>query len=953
METGQSRDLTNFVTRFCVIWISVICVVLTDGPYAFAKSNPTPSEASALYEDALSRLNAGDAAGAAVQLKNALQQENGHLPARIALGKANLQLGDAVSAEKELKIALGLGASPEQVFPTLGNALLAQRKYQEILNLIRSKDPAFEGGLEILTLRGRAFYELGKLADAKRSYTLAHEAAPTQPEPLIGLTQVALAEGALDEALAKVGRALEVAPDNVEAWYRRGEVLQSRGELNLAMEAFNQALSRNKNMMRARLARASLYAGMANFKAAQADAEYVVEAHPNDINATFLLWKILQQSGDSKAADETLAKVTARLSEFKDTAINKEPMLLSIAAMVSFAKRDLAKTEKYLENYVALRPNDIPMRRLQGRVKLLLGDAKAAIDSLYPLYKRDPNDPEILAALGQAYLQIGHYGEASSVLENALKIAPNEPQLVSQLALSQLGGGEVQQAIGALRGAFSDKPGNSAPALLLTVLQFRNGDREEALKTVETYCTAQPKDPRGLNVLGIVQAGTGDLAGARQTLEKASALAPDFLAPQYNLAKFDLAEGKADEAVKRLEAIVERNPRADQALLLLADIASVREDSESAARWLDKAVAAVPDAINAQVRLVELRLSLKQDAEALSAARRLVERNPENALAVETLANVQAAREDKDKAKSNYRSAARYAGYDGDQLMRIARHQVTLEDYDEARRTLTKAMNSAASNQATAALIRLDIHLGAYDAATKRIAELAAAEPDNAFTDLLTGEVHFRQKDYARAREAFEAAQQKAPSTQGLIGLADSLLASGESEQAVQLLEAWTTQNPADFQAAKKLALLYLPLQQLDKAKALHERLLQTAPDDPVLLANLARIYQLEDDSRAQSVAEKALANAPNWPVALDTLGWILVRNEDTQKGLEFLREAISREDNPLTRFHLAQALNELGRTDEAKVELRTIISGGSPSNLVQDAQRKLDELTEQQHRED
>ena len=65
----------------------------------------------------------------------------------------------------------------------------------------------------------------------------------------------------------------------------------------------------------------------------------------------------------------------------------------------------------------------------------------------------------------------------------------------------------------------------------------------------------------------------------------------------------------------------------------------------------------------------------------------------------------------------------------------------------------------------------------------------------------------------------------------------------------------------------------------------------------------------------------------------------------EIEQGLRNLPEALVRENNALTCYHLAQALSELGRTDEAKSELRSIINEGRPTDLVADVQRYHDAL--------
>ncbi len=920
-------------------------------PVAHVAAKPAPhaetATANVAYEDGVRRLSEADFAGAVIQFKNALQEDQNHLPARIALGQASMRLGDAISAEKELRIALALGAARDQVLPLLGNALLARRKYEEILNTIKSNDPASDGGFEVVLLRARANYELGRNEEARRGYSRAAELAPQRSEPLTGLAQVEFASGHLDEALTLVNRAIEVAPRDIEAWFRKAEFQRAVPDAAGALASYEQALEVSKKSLRVRSARASLLLELGRLEAAKEDAQFFHDAEPDNVNAAFLLWQIHEKSRDAEAAKLALDKVTRRMADFKEDAIQKEPILLRIAALVSYAKRDLVRAEQYLDRYCGLRPNDRGMRRLLGRVQLLLGDAKSAIDALFPLLTQNPNDLEVMVGLGQAYLQTGHYSEAADILQKASGLAPSDAGITSQLALSRVGLGAIDAALEGLKKSTNRNDRGTSAALLLTVLQFKNNDRDGALATVEHLCAQNPKDARARNLLGIVQISLGNLEAGRQSFEVANTADADFVPPVLNLAKLDLHQGNVAQATKRLEDVVARNPRSDIALMALADIAASLDDQESALNWLDKAAAAAPDAVNTQVRLVEMRLSMNQREEAMNSARRLVDRNPENARAVETLAKVQAIFDKKEEAQRNYRTAARYAGYDGAQLMRIARQQVNLEDYAEARKTLLKATNSALSAEAEMALVRLDTRTGNFDSAIAQIDEFRKSNRQKHMADILLGELHMQRNETEPALAAFENALLTFPSSEAIIGVADALIAQGNLKHAITRLEQWYVQHSDDRAVARKLALTYLPLGQLDKARDLHELLLKINSEDSVLLANLARIYQLAKDGRARATAEKARRLAPTWSVALETLGWILVTEGETSQGLELLRQALARENNPLTRYHLAQALNELGRRSEAKAELNIIIANGKPANLIEDAKRYLAALAE------
>ena len=917
----------------------LLCIVTASA----ALENPA-DHTNAAYEDGLARMNRGDDSGAIVQFQQIVSQQPRHLPARLALGGARLKTGDPAGAEKDLRLALTLGGSHDQIFPLLGNALLAQRKYALLLELIKGPVTPNVDTFQIAVLRGRAHYERGEHDAAELEFQQAAASAPERSEPLLGRALVAAAQSRFDAAVALVEQALRLAPNSSEAWFRKGEILREHDDDAGALNAYAQALKIDPNALRVHLARAGVNLKKGDREAALADVQFVARRNPRDLSAAFLRWQIYERAGDA-GAQEALTEVSGKLSQYADETLTSEPLLLRIAALVHYARHDLVRADKYLGRYVELRRNDTPMQSLHGEVLLALGDAKAAAEVLGPLYRHHPDKLDIVQSLGQAYLQLGRYSDAEAVFTHAQTLAPKAGAVVTNLALARLGLGKLDGAQTGLADAIAADQGARGAQMLLTVLQFKAGARDRALATVESLAVHDGQDQRVLNLLGVMRAANEDEAGARRAFAQALQIKPDYTPPAYNLARLEFSAGEIPAARARLEALLTRDPHTPSALMALADIALAGGDREGAVNWLEQAVVAQPEAVDAEAQLVALRLALGQDAQALASAERMVERHPENALAVETLAAAKAANHQTDHALRLFRDAARYASFDGPQLMRIATRQAELEDYVEARRTLLKAQNSSASEQADDALVRLEIKVGDYGAAGNRIAALRTDDVGNARAEVMTGELEMQRGDAAAAIKAYRAAQSAAPSTAAAVGLADAMLAAGDAAGAVQMLERWTAQHVDDQDALHALALLYLRMQRLPEAQTLHERLVANAPDDATVLAGLARLYQLAGDKRAREVAERAVAAAPDSPLVLDTLGWILVTQGQAKDGLELLRNALTRDNNPLIRYHLAQALSELGRDSEARSELRKVLKLGQPPALMADVQRYYDAL--------
>ena len=94
------------------------------------------------------------------------------------------------------------------------------------------------------------------------------------------------------------------------------------------------------------------------------------------------------------------------------------------------------------------------------------------------------------------------------------------------------------------------------------------------------------------------------------------------------------------------------------------------------------------------------------------------------------------------------------------------------------------------------------------------------------------------------------------------------------------------------------------------------------------------------------ALARRAQELQPAEPLFNDTLGWILVKADQTDEGLRFLREARTRAALvPEIRYHLAVALQRQGRTDEALAELRNALRAAGDFDGRADAERLHEEL--------
>ena len=142
-----------------------------------------------------------DSKAAIIQIKNALKK-NANLPeARFLLGKALLASGKPADAEVELRKALDLKYSPDQVIPVLAHAMFEMgqvKKVTEDLSPTQLTTP--ESKADLLTTQAIAQAILGH-KDASRS--MIETALATKPDYILAIIAVwtAVRSGRMSSAL--------------------------------------------------------------------------------------------------------------------------------------------------------------------------------------------------------------------------------------------------------------------------------------------------------------------------------------------------------------------------------------------------------------------------------------------------------------------------------------------------------------------------------------------------------------------------------------------------------------------------------------------------------------------------------------------------------------------------------------------------------------------------------
>ncbi|MBN9132893.1 MAG: PEP-CTERM system TPR-repeat protein PrsT [Nitrosospira multiformis] len=911
-----------------------IAAVLTAGSIQGCNKVEDPAK---LMADAKRYEESGDHKSATIQLKNVLKQNPDNSEARYLLGTIYNKTGDSQSAEKELRKALSLGMDAGRVLPELGQALLRLGAYQQILDETKELADKTKSA-QILTLRGNAQLGLGKASEAKALFEQALGQNPDSADALIGLAKYSLLQRDVEAAANFSEQAVSRSPQNVDAWLFKGDLLRMQGKSDKALSAYDQVVKLKPNAAIAYINKAAVEIETGKFEAAKANIDTARKISPSLM--VFYTQALLDYSQQKPAAAlESLQQILSKSPEHMPSVL--------LAGAVQVALGSMPQAEQHLKHYLEKDPGNIYARKLLASVLLKNRETKRALDVLTPALKNVKEDPQLFALTGEAYMQAREFAKATEYFEKASNIVPKSAMLHTALSMSRLGQGESVAAISELEMAAKLDPKSPRAGILLVMTHLRLKEFDKALAAAKALEKEHPDNPLIQNLKGGIYMGKKDAANARASFEKALSLQPAYFPAAVNLAQLDLQDNKPDVAKKRFEAILEKDKKNIQAMSALADLAVNQGQKKEATEWLERAMQANPDVLQPAILLGSHYLRQGEKQKALALAKKLQTSHPKEPATLDLLAQAQLANTDKAGALESYNKLAALVPESAPVQFRIASIYMEMNNPSAAAEALRKALTIKPDYlDAQLAQAALEVRKGNHEQAMTIAKQIQKQQGKSPAGYVLEGDLLTAQKKPELAAKAYEHAFSLRKSGSLMMKVHASLTQAGKGKEANSRLAEWLSKHPADLGTRMYLAQTYMSERQNKAAIEQYQIILKQNPKFAPSLNNLAWLYQQEKNPLALEYAEKAHQLAADDPIVLDTLGWILVEQGNTSRGIPFLQKAVSLAPQAEEiRYHLAFGLAKAGNKTQARKELEQLLATGKNFSSIDEAKTLLKQM--------
>ncbi|HTT84148.1 MAG TPA: XrtA/PEP-CTERM system TPR-repeat protein PrsT [Rhizomicrobium sp.] len=877
-------------------------------------------EASPYLDSAHKLEKAHDLRGAEIQLRNAAQVAPASGAIRVELAQVYLRLHDPNAAEAELFAAHLRGAPDEATAPLMAQAMLEMGEFGDLLRSVPAGNRAPKTESLVRGYRGMAELGLGETDRARAMFADAERLDPKSPQPLIGETRLLMQEHQLDQAAQKIDRALTLDPGDADALDTKGLVLALRGDAPGALRQYAAALAVDPANLRAMLDRADLETERGNLEAAQKDLAAIRNLAPTSMMAAYLQATIDAARGQLKSADALIEKIRGAMSSF--------PPAYLVAAEVKFELNQLDQAEDFARKFIAQAGDQPKAYQLLGAIALKRGNLEAGIAALEKAAQLAPADANVLAALGQAYVAHGDMDKARAAFAQAAASAPGNGAIAAERALTDFATGDREASVAALGEVFKGGKGSlmAGPPLVIEALQI--GELDVAEAAARQLLARDPGNASYQELLAAVRISRHDYAGAEMLLRGLLAKQPDLVSARRDLAQLYLTTNREAAAKNLYQDRLRANPNDVESLEALADIAFRDRNDSAAIALLVRAQNAIPADPRPSLRILAILDARKKWPEAIGRARALAAGFRGDASVADMLARLYFDAGNRVASAAAYKSAiARFPRY-APLFAHDAAVMASGKDYAGAA---ASALRAAQLDPRDAGLKRFYVsfaYLAKGTDAALAASETVTGDKSGPAAPLLAADVLEANNNRAGAISLLEKRQAQFPAGPVAVKLAALYQRDNRLDKALALLEAWTTAHPGDVKARSVLAEEDSTAGKLDQALLQYEWLVTQRPDNPIILNNLAWLYDWKHDPRARATAEKAIQLAPASGSAADTLGWILEERGDTVGAAKYLALASANAPADATiQYHYAVVLSKSGKADQARDVLEKLIS--------------------------
>lgn len=759
----------------------------------------------------------------------------------------------------------------------------------------------------------------------------------------MGKAENAIENREYQKARVELRNAVRLDPVNVEGILMLGSLAERNESWRRAYSLYQRALDTDQFSVPAHNAQAQLLLRFGETERALELVERALELAPTDGEAQALAGWLALRGGDVAAA-------RGRASDALRTSPDL-PLALSLASELELRSGNVGGGLALLQEAVDRQPADDVLRRLFARALAGQGHYSQAIAQQQQVVELAPDERDFRITLAALHASAGEVDAAATVLREtyeAFASAKTAGQL-ARLVVSQFPPAQVEPT---LRDLVAEYPNTFAFSAVLAGVYERGERWQEARAVLEGYIANEQDSPQALDAqvqLARQALLTGDPAGARRVLEEVLERNPRAVDALILRSQLHRQDRRPELAVQDLRLALDAGEKVVHIRRLLAQAHAENGELGPAVDSLLEAVQLTP--ADSKLRLSLAKMALRAGRLTLAEGQldAAVEIGVETAAALELRFHLAESRGDLALATTLAERLREDVPAQGHYLLARIRHRQGR--LAEARDGYLQALDHApGAPEVVDGLVRTLVALGQQDEAMTLLQERLVDHPDDVRATLLMADVQRYAEPDTDVSESFEQLIAEHPSWWlPYARLAALRLQAGASAPAREVLRRGLQATDGNPLLGEQLAALEIADGDMDSAIAVYETLIEAHPALPRVANNLAMLLVTHRDdadslSRAVHLTE-SFVNTRN-AAYLDTAGWVRLKQGELQIATSLLQEAVrAAPGRPTQHYHLAVAYLRTGDEQAAVRELEVALASTQPFPERDRAQRTVDQL--------
>ncbi len=569
----------------------------------------------ALLQQGLEFLKNDELEQAIAKFDEVLALDSKNESALLNKGIALYENDDFDKAIENYDVLLEINDKNKEAYFNKANAYAMKYEYTKSIELFTKAIELDENYFEAYINRGLDYLKVKEVVKAGDDFSSVINKGCKDKVAFFNMGRVFTLVADNKNAAFMFDKAIEVDPEYLMAYVRRGEAYIGLQDLEKAEADFNLVLNKAANNYHAKIGVARVNHHRGNHEAAL-EILNAIDNEKAKLEVFLLKGVIYQNTGESQSAFECYQEV---LKEDQTNVLAN----LNMARLMNSVNNPNRALLHY-SMVIKETPEAYPAYSERGNVLYNIRAYKEALMDYEKFLSLMPTDKGVIERKGKCLAMIGRYEEAKDVYRNFMNENPNDVHWIYCYAWACMMGGQVDEALENYNKCTEIKP-DYVPAIGDRALIYtRLGENEkaeegykqtleldykraenhynlanfyvqikrvdDALAILERFTSENESVGRGWYLYGATFRANNQLDKAVEMYDKAIALEPKIIDTNVAKASALVALGKVEEGEKIYEQLIEWYPKSVDVLFMQGRFYIEAKLNEKAVLVLDKAI---------------------------------------------------------------------------------------------------------------------------------------------------------------------------------------------------------------------------------------------------------------------------------------------------------------------------------------------------------------------------